>query len=254
MLGCGAHERRRAKGEGSVTDVSSDIFSPKTLGEAIRVLQDRAGMNREQLARASGVSPTSITNYVAGNTTPQAAVLRRMSNELAQRLKLDPVHLWVELGALVDGHPGSGDGWRSHQLMQETHRRIGEALSAGTAESLIDLCTDDIVIHIPGRNPFSGEFRGKDGAKAIAEMMMQMSGGETKFEAELISATNEHTVHIHRTLMKVGADSVDMRTLIVCHIRDDKISEVWIYPEDQYLVDDFWASIGFASAGGSPTQ
>ena len=45
-----------------------------------------------------------------------------------------------------------------------------------------------------------------------------------------------------------------MRTLIVCHIRDDKISEVWIYPEDQYLVDDFWASIEFATAGGSPTQ
>jgi ketosteroid isomerase-like protein len=227
--------------KGSVSDVASDIFSPKTLGEAIRLLQDRAGINREQFARACGVSPASITNYLAGNTTPQAAVLRRMSNELAQLLNVDPVHLWVELGGLVDVSPPSGNGRRSIQLAEDIHRRIGEALSAGDAEGLLDLCTDDIVIHIPGRNPFSGEFRGKDGARTIAGMMMQLSGGETKFEAELISATNQHAVHVHRARMKVGAELMDMRSLIICFIRDGKISEVWIYPEDQYLVDDFWA-------------
>jgi transcriptional regulator with XRE-family HTH domain len=116
--------------EGSVSDVSSDIFSPKTLGEAIRVLQDRARMSREQLARGCGVSPASITNYLTGNTSPPAAVLRRLSNVLAEGLSIDPIQLWVELGALVDVSPPSSVGRRTSRSAEGIHRQIGEGVNA----------------------------------------------------------------------------------------------------------------------------
>jgi ketosteroid isomerase-like protein len=227
--------------------VASEIFSPKTLGEALRLLQDRAGMNRGQLARACRVSPASITNYLTGSTTPQAGVLRRISNALADRLSIDPVHLWVELGVLVDASPPSRVARRPSKSAEALHHRIGEALSTGDVDGILALCADDITIHVPGRNPFSGEFRGKAGVKAILGLMAELSTGDTKFEAELISATNEHTVHIHRTRLHVGAELLDMRSLVVCYIREGVISEVWIYPEDQYLVDDFWASLDLTS-------
>ncbi len=223
---------------------AGDIFAPKNLVEALRLLQGRAGMSREELAKGCGVSAASMSNYFNGTSVPSATVLRKISNVLADRLGLDPVHLWVELGMLIDVSSPSAPAKRPKRPTGEAiHRVIEHALATGDVEEALELCSDEVVLHVPGRNPFSGEYMGKEGISMIAELVGQLSGGEAQFKAELLSASDQHTMHVQSVQMMVQGEVLDTRSLIVCYLREGKISEVWVYPEDQYLMDNFWESL-----------
>ena len=75
---------------------------PISLGEALRLLQVRTKLSRDELARMTGLSQGTISNYLANRSIPQAHVLRRLVRVLAQLLGEDPEALWAELGSVLD--------------------------------------------------------------------------------------------------------------------------------------------------------
>ena len=77
------------------------IVAPHTLGEALRLLQGRSGLNREQVAARVGVSTGALSNYLSDTRAPSASVLRRLTSEFAERMNVDAGQLWVELGDLL---------------------------------------------------------------------------------------------------------------------------------------------------------
>jgi transcriptional regulator with XRE-family HTH domain len=79
------------------------IVVPKTLGEALRLLQARAGVSRDALAARAGVSTGAVSNYLGDASAPSAVVLRRITDTLADALGLDRNRLWVELGSFLEG-------------------------------------------------------------------------------------------------------------------------------------------------------
>jgi transcriptional regulator with XRE-family HTH domain len=96
----------------SVTELSHDrtasaavllpVIQPRTLGEALRLLQRRAGLNRDDMAKLVGVSSGSLSNYLNDASTPSASMLRRIVTLLAHRLGLEGTQLWVEFGDFLD--------------------------------------------------------------------------------------------------------------------------------------------------------
>ena len=90
------------------------IVAPHTLGEALRLLQGRSGLNREQVAARVGVSTGALSNYLSDTRAPSASVLRRLTSEFAERMNVDAGQLWVELGDLLAhryGDQTSSAGW-----------------------------------------------------------------------------------------------------------------------------------------------
>lgn len=87
-------------------------LGPESLGEALRMLRHRTRANRDDLARASGVSTGAISNYENDVSTPSAPTLRRVAHALAPLLGVQPRDLWEQLGEILD--------------MQDRHAR-GEA-------------------------------------------------------------------------------------------------------------------------------
>jgi ketosteroid isomerase-like protein len=219
-----------------------EVFAPEGLAEALRVLQNRAKMNRDELASAVGVSSNSMSNYLNGGSAPSVSVLRKLNNLLAERLGLDPVHLWIELGMLVDVPSAHAVGRREKKRSEEIHRAIEAALSTGDVEEVLRFCHEDIVVHVPGRNPMSGEYRGKKQVAALAGVVMQLKDQGVWFKAETVAVSDQRTVHVHALHLNEGEGEV--RSLVVCHIQEGKITEVWVYPEDQHQADDVWTSVG----------
>jgi DNA-binding Lrp family transcriptional regulator len=86
------------------------IVVPKTPGEALRLLQARAGVSRDALAARAGVSTGALSNYLSDTSAPSAVVLRRITDTLADALELDRNRLWVELGSFLEGSPRTGAG------------------------------------------------------------------------------------------------------------------------------------------------
>lgn len=78
------------------------ILLPRTLGEALKLLQHRAEINRDDLAREAGVSTGAVSNYLNDASVPSAATLRRIAAVLARRLGEEPDRVWSELGQLLD--------------------------------------------------------------------------------------------------------------------------------------------------------
>ena len=97
-------------------------LSPETLGEALCLLRRRAGISRNDLAAASGISGGALSTYENDASMPSAAVLRRLTRALADCLELDVMDLWGPFGLLLDSplrsrsHPDPGQG---NQLIQK---------------------------------------------------------------------------------------------------------------------------------------
>jgi len=104
------------------------------------------------------------------------------------------------------------------------------------------LFADDIVWHVPGNNPLSGTYKGKDEVFGFFARLGELSGGSFKLDVHDVVGNDEHVV----ALVRVSGSRPDGRTLEmpvaqVFHVRDGKVVEFWGTAEDQAKADAFWS-------------
>jgi transcriptional regulator with XRE-family HTH domain len=85
---------------------------PQSLGEALCLLRRRAGVTRNALAAAAGMSGAALSTYENDASAPSAPALRRLTRALADCLDCDVAKLWEQLGDLLDEHVRS----RGHRI------------------------------------------------------------------------------------------------------------------------------------------
>lgn len=127
---------------------------------------------------------------------------------------------------------------------EELARSEMEAALRGDFEAMLDHYTDDFVLHYPGRNALSGTYRGKDGIRAWASKLDELLGTEGSFTRKLhdILASDDHAIQLVSVdSTRTGGRSASWNAAIVMHVRDGKISEVWLNIDDPYAVDEFLA-------------
>jgi ketosteroid isomerase-like protein len=116
-----------------------------------------------------------------------------------------------------------------------------DALGRGDIPAAMSFYSDDVVFHYPGRNPLSGDYRGKDQVLALLGAAYELTDGSFRPEVHDILVSDDHVaaltiVHATRDGTPVEWQSVDLY-----HVRDGKISEHWVHEVDQELVDRFWS-------------
>jgi hypothetical protein len=98
-----------------------------------------------------------------------------------------------------------------------------------------ELLADDVVIHFPGRNPVSGDKRGKQEVMAFFKVMMERAGvGSTPPDVHDVLASDDHAV----ALMTRHVGGIEASIAVVYEIREGRIAEVWPHERDQYAVDE----------------
>jgi ketosteroid isomerase-like protein len=123
---------------------------------------------------------------------------------------------------------------------EELARSEMEAALRGDFEGMLALYTEDVVLHYPGRNALSGTYRGKDGIREWVSKIDELlgPGGSLTRTLHDILASEDHAVQ----LVSVEAKRTDGRSAswnaaVVMHVRDSKISEIWLHIDDPYAVD-----------------
>ena len=120
-------------------------------------------------------------------------------------------------------------------------RKAGELLNAGDFEGFLGLHTEDVVMHVPGHGPLSGDHKGRAGVAAVFQQEMSMLDAPPQFSAHDDLGSDEHAVSlVIQTLQRAGR-TLSARQTIVAHVRDGMFSEVWFQPEDQAAFDEFFA-------------
>jgi uncharacterized protein len=125
---------------------------------------------------------------------------------------------------------------------EEVARSATEAFSKGDMEGFMNLHTDDTILHFPGRGPMAGDYRGKDGLGQLFQKQMQMLDSPPEIENHDILANDEHAVVLNKTRGTRGGKTLEQQQVVVMHIKDGKIAEVWLQFSDQQGMDELASS------------
>jgi uncharacterized protein len=120
-------------------------------------------------------------------------------------------------------------------------RQATEALNAGDVETFLGFHSDDVVVHVTGRNPYSGEYAGKGEVGALFQRQAQELDGPPQFELHDVLANDEHGAILGVQRTSRGGRTLESRTAVVLHLRDGKATEVWVLSTDPYAEDEFYS-------------
>ena len=115
-------------------------------------------------------------------------------------------------------------------------RAIDAAIARGDIEAFFACYTDDVVVHVPGRNWRSGVYRGKAELRALFDRIGQ-TADEFTFDNHAYLADDEHGVVLQRSHYAVGGKRLDTDEVYVMHFRDGTVSELWATAADQAGLD-----------------
>lgn len=124
---------------------------------------------------------------------------------------------------------------------EELLRKATDALNAGDVEAFLGMHTDDVVLHVTGRNALSGDFKGKAELASSLQQQIGMLDSPPEFELHDVLATNEHGVVLGRQRATRAGRTLEVDTVVVAHVRDGRFSEIWVTSNDPYAEDEFFA-------------
>ena len=124
---------------------------------------------------------------------------------------------------------------------EELLRREYDAFARGDFQALDEIFDDDVVYHLPGRNPLAGEHRGKEAVFALFRRDSGDTGGTFRAELHDVLASDGHAVALNIVSGERGGKVLHGQTVHVVHVRDGRIVEAWLFPSDQYANDEFWS-------------
>jgi ketosteroid isomerase-like protein len=125
--------------------------------------------------------------------------------------------------------------------IEQVIRDATAALDEGDVERFLSFHTDDAVVHIPGRSPLAGDHSGMEALRQLAQTQAQ---APTRTEIHDVLVGNEHAVMLGVVRGDLGGQEIEDREVLVFHVRDGLVSEVWVYSWDQYRFDEAVAAIG----------
>src|SRR5688572_14794772 len=112
---------------------------------------------------------------------------------------------------------------------------------AGDFATVTDTWSDDVVVHISGRNDFSGTYRGKPDALDVS-VRLQKFAPRYPIDIHDWVVGRDHAVVLSKERAVRGDQTLDADRLYVFHISDGKITEIWIFHPQQYAVDAFYTA------------
>lgn len=116
-------------------------------------------------------------------------------------------------------------------------REAFDHMSAGDADKLSALVSDDVVYHQIGLPPISGK-------AALVESFEGFE--EIDFEASLhdVVANDDHTIGLVNATVRAGGQEFTYRTAEIFHIEDGKITERWAFSDDTERINEFFGQLG----------
>ena len=121
--------------------------------------------------------------------------------------------------------------------------RLKEAYSAfeaGDMDKVREAFHPDIVWHVTGRSPLTGDYKGHEEVFGFFMKLMELSGGSYTQEMHDILANDEHATVLLHVHAEKGDKTLDENVVHVWHVDGDgKATEFWGFG-DEYAFDGFY--------------
>lgn len=129
-------------------------------------------------------------------------------------------------------------------LVAELHRRQGEMYAGGSIDSVVELLAGDIVWHVLGRSPISGDHRGVAQVVDYFERRRRLANATLRMQPGEVIADGDAVAQLVKGSATLNGEEVSWQTIGIYRvdIRHHWIREVWLVPLDSELFDRIWSS------------
>lgn len=113
---------------------------------------------------------------------------------------------------------------------EELLRREYDAFPRNDLDALVRIFSDNVVYHLAGAGPLSGDHRGRE---AVFRLFDVDRGAAFTSEIHDVLANDRHAIaltHVHGSRADRTLDDI---TVHVVHVIDGRITEAWIFPWNQ---------------------
>ena len=123
-------------------------------------------------------------------------------------------------------------------LIKDTY----EAFARGDVAQVFAAFAGDILWHVPGRGPISGDYRGHAEVGGFFQKFMELSSGTFRIEIKDVLSRGDRVVVLCTESAKRGARTWSSPQVHVWTIRDGRVTVFWQYQGDQQTEDEFWSA------------
>lgn len=115
------------------------------------------------------------------------------------------------------------------------------ALGAADMERLRGLIAPDAVYHVPGRSPVAGTYHGIEEILGLFAQLVERTQGTFTMDVHAVVGDDEHVFAAFRLTGQRDGKTLRDSAILVSHVGDGQIREVWLSFGDPYVEDEFWA-------------
>jgi uncharacterized protein len=123
-------------------------------------------------------------------------------------------------------------------------QRIRDALAAynrGDLESMRSFISEDVLWHVGGNHPLSGDYRGRDAVFDYYAKVRDLTGGTMTLEPLDILANDQHGGIFMRVSGQRDGKTLDVVLAEALALDESgRWTEYWALADEQGKVDDFW--------------
>lgn len=104
--------------------------------------------------------------------------------------------------------------------------------------AMLQVMAIDVKWHIPGNHPFSGT---KNGVKELMEYLEKLNEFGFKAEQIVVGVNDDYVIDCHRNWSTSSGTAVlNAMSCLLWKIEENRIVEVFNFPQEQFLVDNFF--------------
>jgi ketosteroid isomerase-like protein len=122
----------------------------------------------------------------------------------------------------------------------ERARAVVNAVTNGDLDTVMDQMADDVVWHVGGDHPLSGDYHGKGAVRAWNERVAELTAGSLKLEPIDVLASDQFVGIVVRIGAEAGSAKLD--TTMVSENSPEGWRRATFLPDDQAAFDRFFAT------------
>jgi ketosteroid isomerase-like protein len=120
-------------------------------------------------------------------------------------------------------------------------KRYADCWAAGDLRAIIDCYHDDVIFHYFGQSPLAGTHRGKPACLEVLKKVRERTNRKLVSIKDVLFGQHYGLVVAVETFERNGT-ATEVERLLRYTVRDGKLSECWVYDEDQQLIDKHWSA------------
>lgn len=108
-------------------------------------------------------------------------------------------------------------------------------------DAIGNILAEDIKWHIPGKHPLSGM---KTGVKQVLEFFQKLSTASLQAEPIVMGVNDSYVIDCHRNWSDIeSGENLNAMSCLLWKFENNKIVEVFNFPQDQHIVDAFFSRV-----------